>query len=167
MTVERSFRVALALGSNLGDRFDALRRAVDVVKTCVEITAVSRVYETPAAYVKDQPAFLNAAVLGTTKLDPLTLLWNLKSVERKLGRMPTFRYGPRVIDIDILFFCGRVLETPELTIPHPRIEERDFVLYPLNDIVPDWKHPVTQKTVAEMLSALPKSGIECLGKALG
>ncbi|HNQ66552.1 MAG TPA: 2-amino-4-hydroxy-6-hydroxymethyldihydropteridine diphosphokinase [Smithella sp.] len=158
--------VALALGSNLGDRFASLRKAVEALASCVEISSASPVYETAPAYVTDQPAFLNAAVIGTTKLEPLPLLWALKNIERDVGRTPTFRYGPRVIDIDIIFYGDTILETPELILPHPRVFERDFVLKPLADIAPSWKHIKLGKTVTEMLAALPSNTLSCLGSLL-
>ncbi|MDD4616287.1 MAG: 2-amino-4-hydroxy-6-hydroxymethyldihydropteridine diphosphokinase [Alphaproteobacteria bacterium] len=159
-------RVALALGSNLGDRLKALKDAVSAITSCVTINAVSPVYETPAAYVTNQPQFLNAALLGTTALEPLALLWSLKDIERELGRTPTFRFGPRTIDIDILFYDDLVLETLELTIPHPRLHERDFVLKPLSDLNPDLRHAKTGVSVAQMLAPMPPSSMICLGNLL-
>ncbi len=158
--------VALALGSNLGDRVEALRKAVKALASCVEVKSISPVYETAPAYITDQPAFLNAAVTGITQLEPLPLLWALKNLERDIGRTPTFRFGPRVIDIDIIFYDDVVFETPELTIPHPRVFERDFVLKPLSDIAPTWKHAKLGKTVAELLEALPINTMTCLGRLL-
>ena len=158
--------VALALGSNMGDRLDHLRAAVRAAAEYVHITAISSVYETAAAYVTDQPSFLNAALLGTTVIEPLALLWSLKAAESAIGRQPTFRYGPRVIDIDILFYGETVLSSPELTIPHPRMAERDFVLRPLCDIASSWQHPQKQQNVEEMLSLLPDKGMTCLGQIL-
>ncbi|MFA5041437.1 MAG: 2-amino-4-hydroxy-6-hydroxymethyldihydropteridine diphosphokinase, partial [Bdellovibrionales bacterium] len=104
-----SFHVALALGSNLGDRLDSLRKAVKTLSSCIKVVAASNVYETAPAYIVDQPVFLNAAVIGTTHLEPLPLLWALKNIEKEIGRTPTFRFGPRVIDIDILFYDSLVL----------------------------------------------------------
>jgi 2-amino-4-hydroxy-6-hydroxymethyldihydropteridine diphosphokinase len=158
--------VALALGSNLGDRLDSLRRTVKALASCVEITAASPVYETAPAYITDQPVFLNAVVSGTTKLEPLPLLWDLKNIEREIGRTPTFKFGPRVIDIDILFYGDLVFETSELTIPHARMQERDFVLRPLSDVAPEWRHPKIGKTVAELLALLPDSTMSRFGQLL-
>jgi len=156
----------LALGSNLGDRLDALRRTVKALSSCVDVQAVSPVYETAPAYVTEQPVFLNAVLTGTTKIEPLPLLWALKNIEREIGRTPTFRYGPRVIDIDILFYDDLVFETPELTIPHAHLHERDFVLRPLADIAPDWKHTKSGQTVTDMLGLLPPSSMTSMGKLL-
>ena len=121
------------------------------------ITALSPIYETPPAYVTAQPSFLNAAITGMTSLSPLALLWSLKYLEGQLGRQPTFRYGPRVIDLDLLLYGDQILKDSELSVPHPRIAEREFVLRPLADIAPGWKHPVTGVTVAEMLTCLAEN----------
>jgi 2-amino-4-hydroxy-6-hydroxymethyldihydropteridine diphosphokinase len=158
--------IALALGSNIGNRMEALRAAVAGLKAFVTVTKISPVYETAAAYVADQPPFLNAALLGETSLEPLELLHKLKTLETELGRQPSFRYGPRLVDIDILFYGDRVLASPELAIPHPRMAERAFVLKPLADIAPDMKHPETGLSVAEMLAQLPDSEASCLGDLL-
>ena len=158
--------VALALGSNLGDRLAALRAAVESLEPFVQVTAISKIYETPAAYVTDQPAFLNAAVIGTTRLDPLALLWNLKDNEVEIGRLPTFHYGPRLIDIDLLFHGDAVMHTTELTLPHPHMSERDFVLKPLADIAPLWRHPQSGKTVVEMLALLSETPLSYLEERL-
>lgn len=162
----KNFPIVLALGSNLDDRLGFLRKTVEALRPFVEIEALSSVYETAPAYVADQPPFLNAVVRGTTTLEPLALLWTIKGIENELGRTPTFRYGPRVIDIDILFYGDKIIKIPELSVPHPRLQERDFVLRPLCDIAPDWKHPETHKTAVEMLNALPPSPMPCLGKLL-
>jgi 2-amino-4-hydroxy-6-hydroxymethyldihydropteridine diphosphokinase len=167
MTTEQSpVPVALALGSNVGDRLDHLRKAVTAIASCIDVTAISSVYETAPAYVTDQPAFLNATLIGTTKIEPLALLWTLKDIENELGRTPTFRYGPRVIDIDIIFYGNAVFEMAELTLPHPRVHERDFVLRPLSEIEPSLTHPKTGQTVTEMLALLPSSPMTLLGKLL-
>ena len=149
--------IALALGSNLGDRMKSLRAAVSAVSTYFTIAATSAVYETPPAYVVEQPAFLNAVIVGTTYYPPLDLLRYLKENERHLGRKTSFRNGPRLIDIDIVFYGERRMETSELQLPHPRLAEREFVLRPLADVAPDWRHPVTGQTVSAMLEALPET----------
>lgn len=158
--------IAVALGSNLGDRLANLRAAVEAVGSIATVTAVSPVYETPAAYVTDQPAFLNATLTATTKLSPQGLLFALKHIEQDIGRQPTFRYGPRVIDLDILLYGEQTVATVELTIPHPRMAERAFVLRPLADIAPDWLHPTSGKTVATLFASLPPEEFSCLGKVL-
>lgn len=155
--------VALALGSNIGDCLHSLRKSVKALAPYVDITATSPIYETAPLYVTDQPVFLNAVVVGTTKLDPLALLRLIKELEVEIGRLPSFQWGPRLIDIDIIFYGDSVVETPELTIPHPRLTERDFVLRPLSDIAPKWRHPQNGNTVVEMLANLPPRSMICLG----
>jgi 2-amino-4-hydroxy-6-hydroxymethyldihydropteridine diphosphokinase len=162
---DASYPVILAFGSNLGDRLGALRAAIKAVATYMDIKAVSPVYETLPAYVLDQPAFLNAVCIGTTKVEPLALLWAIKDIESQVGRQPTYRYGPRVIDVDLIAHGDSVIATHELTLPHPRIEERDFVLRPLADIAPQWRHP-NGKTVAEMLAQLPPGEISLISETL-
>lgn len=147
--------VYLGLGSNLGDRLDNLRAAVAALAAFAEVAAVSRVYETAPLYVTDQPAFLNMAVKVTTALDPDDLLARIKAVESDLGRVSGLRYGPRLIDIDILLYDARVMSSETLSIPHPRLTERRFALAPLADVGAAERHPVADATVAELLAALP------------
>lgn len=155
-TFHERARVALALGSNVGDRAAKIRQAIEAVRPWIEVETVSPVYETPAAYVADQPPFHNAALVGTTPLEPLPLLWALKKLETELGRVPTFRYGPRVIDLDLLLYGDRIMSLPELTVPHPRMVEREFALRPLADIAPEWVHPQSGLTVAQLLDRIPE-----------
>jgi 2-amino-4-hydroxy-6-hydroxymethyldihydropteridine diphosphokinase len=150
---------ALALGSNLGDRLNTLSTAIACLGRSVEILRISPVYETAPLYVTDQPAFLNMAILAETDLAPHLLLAQAKRVEGSLGRQPTFRYGPRAIDIDILFLGASIVATDDLVIPHPRLPERRFALAPLADIAPDWRHPVTGLTASEMLDRVEHQGI--------
>jgi 2-amino-4-hydroxy-6-hydroxymethyldihydropteridine diphosphokinase len=145
----------LALGTNLGHREENLREALQKLPPEVEISAVSRLYETVPAYVLDQPAFLNIAVKGQTALSPTDLLVYLKQIETQIGREKTIRYGPRKIDLDIIFYDDLILNTPDLAIPHPRMAERGFVLRPLADIAADFVHPVLKQTVAELVADLP------------
>lgn len=148
--------IYLALGTNLGERQDNLKKALHLLTEKINITATSRLYETAPAYVLDQPAFLNIAVEGYTDLSPDDLLICLKMLETRIGREKTIRYGPRQIDLDILFYDDRVVnDPPRLHIPHPRMAERSFVLHPLADIAPDFLHPVLKKTVRELLAQLP------------
>lgn len=151
--------VYLALGSNLGERAASLRAAIEAMPPAVDVLAESPLYETPPWGYADQPAFLNMVVQANTRLAPLELLTFLKSLETEAGRTPSFRYGPRQIDLDILFYNSLVLQTPGLFIPHPRLHERAFVLVPLADIAPDLRHPALGKTVAEMLAGVDRSGI--------
>jgi 2-amino-4-hydroxy-6-hydroxymethyldihydropteridine diphosphokinase len=154
--------VFLSLGTNLGDRLSHLHAALDSLPPDVQITKQSPVYETPPWGYEDQGPFLNMVVEGETELEPVTLLARLKQLETDLGRRPSFRWGPRVVDMDILFYDEVVLDTPELTVPHPRLQERAFVLAPLADIAADWRHPVSGKTVREMLAGVDASGIKRL-----
>ncbi|MEW6094563.1 MAG: 2-amino-4-hydroxy-6-hydroxymethyldihydropteridine diphosphokinase [Chloroflexota bacterium] len=152
--------VYLALGTNLGERTANLRRAIQSLPPAVTVLAESPVYATPPWGVTGQPNFLNMALKGETRLPPLGLLKRLKQLEGELGRVPSVRYGPRLIDIDILFYADLVLDTPQLTLPHPRLHERAFVLVPLNDIAPNLHHPRLGKTVREMLTVVDTTGVK-------
>jgi 2-amino-4-hydroxy-6-hydroxymethyldihydropteridine diphosphokinase len=156
--------VYLSLGSNLDDRPGNLKRAIASLPPQMEVKAKSRVYETPPWGYADQPMFLNQVVMATTYLEPEPLLKHLKRLEVALGRTATFQNGPRLIDIDILLFDDLVMETPSLVIPHPGLHERGFVLMPLMDIAPDLVHPVTGKSVREMLALSDVGGIMVYGK---
>jgi len=148
---DMSHTIYLALGTNLGDRFANLRTTIDSLALQVHVEAESRIYETPPWGFLDQPAFLNMALRAQTDLAPADLLAFLKTLETDLGRAPTFRNGPRLIDIDILFYDDFVLDTPPLVIPHPRLHERAFVLVPLADIAPDFIHPVLNQSIRALL----------------
>lgn len=147
--------VYLGLGTNLGDRFANLRAAVAALGAVAEVEALSRVYETAPLYVTDQPAFLNMAARARTRLDPASLLRRLKAIEDELGRVAAVRYGPRLIDLDILLYDQIVLNEAELTIPHPRLPERRFALAPLADIAAKTLHPLAGTTIGRMLDTLP------------
>jgi 2-amino-4-hydroxy-6-hydroxymethyldihydropteridine diphosphokinase len=151
--------VYIALGSNLGDRPANLKTAVQALQPSVSILDCSPIYETPPWGYVDQPAFLNRVVKGQTQLSPGELLDLLKRVEADMGRQKTMLNGPRLIDLDILFYDNLVLDTPQLTIPHPRMGGRGFVLVPLADLAPDLRHPILGATVREMLNAADRSGI--------
>jgi 2-amino-4-hydroxy-6-hydroxymethyldihydropteridine diphosphokinase len=155
--------VYLALGTNLGDRPANLRAAVDSLPPAVNFLAGSPVYETPPWGLTDQPAFLNMAVRGETALPPLELLRRLKQLEVSLGRQPGVRWGPRLIDIDILFYDDLVIDQPGLIVPHPRLHERAFVLVPLADLAPDLVHPVLGKSVRELLAGVNAEGVKRYG----
>jgi 2-amino-4-hydroxy-6-hydroxymethyldihydropteridine diphosphokinase len=150
----------LALGSNLGDRLANLKTAIAAISPAVTVLAVSPVYETPPWGMTDQPAFLNMVLRSETHLAPLTLLAYLKHLETQLGRLPSVHYGPRLIDMDILFYDDLVMNTPELTIPHPHLHERAFVLVPLADLAAEFIHPVFGKPVRQILAAVDTKGVK-------
>jgi len=146
--------VYLGLGSNVGNRQDNLDRALDLLSQRLRIGKVSSIYDTEPIGNVNQPRFLNLACQAYTRLAPRELLTLAKGIELKLGRALGKSNAPRPIDIDILFCDDLVIETPELVIPHPRLTERAFVLVPLNEIAPDLVHPVSGKTVEELMSAV-------------
>jgi 2-amino-4-hydroxy-6-hydroxymethyldihydropteridine diphosphokinase len=152
--------VYLALGSNLGNRLSNLKEAIAALPPQMEVKAKSAVYETPPWGYEDQPKFLNQVIKAITYLDPEPLLKHLKRLEVTLGRKETFQNGPRLIDMDILFYDDLILNTRLLVIPHPRLQERGFVLLPLMDIDPDLVHPVSKKSVREMMTGCNVEGIE-------
>jgi 2-amino-4-hydroxy-6-hydroxymethyldihydropteridine diphosphokinase len=148
--------VYLSLGSNLGDRLAALQTAVETLhKPDLLIKRVSSVYETAPVDLKEQPDFLNIAVEAETSLYPLRLLQRTQRIEREMGRKRTVSKGPRTLDIDILLHGSSVVNTTKLQIPHPRMNERRFVLTPLAEVAGELRHPVTRFSVAEMLAAAP------------
>jgi 2-amino-4-hydroxy-6-hydroxymethyldihydropteridine diphosphokinase len=150
----------LALGSNLGDRFTALQAAIAALPPAVHVLARSRVFETPPWGYTRQSPFLNMVLKGQTSLTPLDLLKTLKKLETSLGRVASRRWGPRRIDIDILFYDRLILKTPALTIPHPRLQERSFVLVPLADLAPGLLHPALKKTVKQLLAGVDITGVK-------
>lgn len=152
--------VYLSLGTNLGDRCENLRRAAASLTPLVQPAARSRIFQTPPWGYTDQPAFLNQVIKAETELSPLELLDFIKNLELEMGRKATFRYGPRLIDLDILLYCDQVIETSRLVVPHPRLHERPFVLIPLAELAPDLYHPVLERTIRELLSDLDSHGIE-------
>lgn len=140
----------LALGSNLGDRLEHLRRGARGVERFVGVLAVSPVYETAPVGYADQPDFLNAALLGTTTLHPRELLAAAHRVEAARGRRRGRPAGPRELDVDLIFYGGLVVREPDLSVPHPRWKERSFVLGPLADIAPALVDPETGRAVQEL-----------------
>lgn len=152
--------IYLSLGSNLDDRYANLQRAVGELNKFLKITAISPVFATEPWGDVDQPLFLNVCVAASGNLPPHELLHQIKRVENDMGRAPTRRWGPRLIDIDILFYDQVVIEDEGLTIPHPRVAERAFVLAPLAVINPDLRHPQTGLSVREMLEKVDATGVE-------
>jgi 2-amino-4-hydroxy-6-hydroxymethyldihydropteridine diphosphokinase len=150
--------VYLGLGSNLGDRLKNLERTIDLIGRRLKLLRRSPVYETVPVDVPSQGKFLNMVIEAQTSLPPHDLLKLLKGIEQMLGRGTAGSEAPRSIDIDILFYGDLKMMTEALTIPHPRLSRRAFVLVPLNDMAPCLEHPVTKKTVAEMLSGLGETG---------
>jgi 2-amino-4-hydroxy-6-hydroxymethyldihydropteridine diphosphokinase len=144
--------VYLLTGGNIGDRQHYLSKAMHLLgQCCGKILQYSSVYETEPWGKKDQGSFYNQVLLLETTLDPQTLLSEILSVEEKMGRQRSEKNGPRTIDIDILFYNDAIVSEPGLEIPHPRIQFRRFVLTPLNEIAPTYKHPTLQKTIATLL----------------
>jgi 2-amino-4-hydroxy-6-hydroxymethyldihydropteridine diphosphokinase len=152
--------VYLALGTNLGDRLSNLKQAIAALTPQLEVKAKSQVYETPPWGFEDQPKFLNQVIKANTYLDPEPLLKHLKRLEVALGRKESFPNGPRLIDMDILFYDDLVMEKPSLVLPHPRLHERGFVLLPLLEIAPNLVHPVRKQSVREMAEMCSMTGIE-------
>ena len=152
--------VYLALGTNMGDRPGNLKQAITALTPQLEVKAKSQVYETPPWGFEDQPKFLNQVIKANTYLDPEPLLKHLKRLEVALGRKESFPNGPRLIEMDILFYDDLVLEKPSLVLPHPRLHERGFVLLPLLEIAPNLVHPVHKKSVREMAEMCNMTGIE-------
>lgn len=143
--------VYLGLGTNQGNRVANLDLSVAALSPKVAPIRLSKIYETPPWGYTDQPAFLNQVVEARTDLSPHELLVHLKDIEIQIGRKPTFRYGPRLIDLDILIYDDLILNTSTLVIPHPNMHERAFVLIPLAEIVPNFVHPALGITVSELL----------------
>jgi 2-amino-4-hydroxy-6-hydroxymethyldihydropteridine diphosphokinase len=148
---------AIALGSNVGDREANFRQAVAGLKRLGEVKAVSSFYETDPVGYTDQPKFLNAAALLETELEPLPLLHALIEIERAAGRDRSIAppKGPRTLDLDLLLYGDCVLSGPELTLPHPEMHTRRFVLEPLAEIAPRFVHPAQNKTIIQLLHGLP------------
>ncbi|HJT72875.1 MAG TPA: 2-amino-4-hydroxy-6-hydroxymethyldihydropteridine diphosphokinase [Chitinophaga sp.] len=146
-------KAILLIGGNLGDRTAHLRQAVDQINEQVgRVEKISAIYETAAWGVTEQPDYLNQALLVNTLLDALTLLRTVLDIEHDIGRIRRQKWGARVIDIDIIFFNDEIINLPELKIPHPQMQYRQFVLVPLKEILPHWQHPVLHKDITELLA---------------
>jgi 2-amino-4-hydroxy-6-hydroxymethyldihydropteridine diphosphokinase len=147
--------VYLSLGSNVGDRAANLSVAIERLRTLGEVVAVSSVYETEPVEFAAQPWFLNCAVKLNTEKMPRQLLNAVLDIEKEMGRKRLKKKGPRTIDIDILLFGNSIIDTKGLTVPHPAMHERRFVLEPLAEIAPEVRHPVFKRTARELRDALP------------
>ena len=151
--------VYLALGSNMGSRLVNLKAAVSNLTPQMTVKKKSSVYETPPWGFEDQAPFLNQVIMAETYLEPEALLGHLKRLEAALGRVPSFENGPRLIDIDILFFDDVIIDTASVAIPHPRLHKRAFVLVPLAEVAPELIHPVLRKSINELLEDVDQSEI--------
>lgn len=156
----KTYRAFLGLGSNVGEREKFLNKAVSELKGLRDTKIVwpSSVYETDPVGKTDQPKFLNAVVEIETTLEPKRLYAEVKAVEHRIGRTKTERWGPREIDIDVLLYDGVVFKDEEVTVPHPEMERRRFVLVPLKEIAPDLVHPVNGMTMEELAEACKDGG---------
>ena len=146
--------VYLGLGSNLGERKNNLTTAIKMLASKMTMKRVSSFYQTEPISYKDQPPFLNAVCQVITSLSPLELLTLVKGIETSMGRTPSFPNAPRVMDIDILLYGDCVIDIPQLTVPHPRMMERAFVLVPLAELAPFTTHPVSRRTIEDLQNAV-------------
>jgi 2-amino-4-hydroxy-6-hydroxymethyldihydropteridine diphosphokinase len=151
--------IYLGLGTNLGNRAANLQAAVVRLAENLSVTAVSPIYETAPWGITDQPDFLNMCLTAQTDLPPHELLKLLKNLEKEIGRVPGERWGPRLIDIDLLFYANQIIDTEKLMIPHPELPERAFVLRPLADVAADFVHPVLGESIAVLADRLDDEGV--------
>ena len=156
----REKTIYLSLGSNIGDREENLRAAIDELPHVgVGITKVSSFYETEPVDLREQPWFLNCVVEAETHFDPFLLLRALREIETKMGSEKLVAKGPRLMDIDILLYGTETIDTPELQVPHPRMHLRRFVLVPLSEIAPEAVYPGLKKTVKQLLEETPDRSV--------
>lgn len=161
--------VVLSFGSNKGNRYNYIKKAIKTLSLSGDfnLIAVSNLYETEPWGFKNQKKFLNCTGAGLTRLTPVAFLRLIKKTELELGRLYKYKWQEREIDIDILFFGSRVLSTEQLIIPHPRLHKRNFVLFPLKDIMPEFMHPVLRKTVIQLLKlAGDTAGVKLLKRQI-
>jgi 2-amino-4-hydroxy-6-hydroxymethyldihydropteridine diphosphokinase len=147
--------IFLALGTNIADKKKHIEDAISLLEEEVHVIVRAPIYESKPVGFAEQENFYNTVLKGQTNLSPEKLLLFVKKIEKKIGRVERFRNGPREIDIDILLYDDLVLNTEHLIIPHPRMQERDFVLQPLADINPEIKHPIVQKTIKDLFHEIP------------
>ena len=150
----------LSLGSNLGERESNLEAVRSALPPAVQVLEASSIYETEPWGYLPQPDFLNQILLVETHLSAEDLLAYLKDLENRIGREPSFRFGPRLVDIDIIFYSDQIISEPGLEIPHPRFQDRAFVLVPLAEISPNLKIPGTDQTISDLLANLDTSGVK-------
>jgi 2-amino-4-hydroxy-6-hydroxymethyldihydropteridine diphosphokinase len=144
-------KAILLIGGNLGDRTGHLKQAVEQINKLVgKVENISALYETAAWGVTEQPDYLNQGLVVSTAMDAVTLLHTVLEIERNIGRIRQQKWGARVIDIDIIFYNNDIINLPELKIPHPQLQFRQFVLTPLQEIIPEWQHPVLHKTISTL-----------------
>ena len=157
--------IYLGLGSNLGDRKANLEKALQFLGQTLSMEQISSVYETHPVGNEDQPLFLNAVCRAATDIGPFQLLSLIKGIEVALDRVPSFSNAPRPIDIDILLYGNLIIEAAELVIPHPRLEERAFALVPLAEIAPDLIHPISGRSIQDLMSRVQRrEGVSKIGK---
>jgi 2-amino-4-hydroxy-6-hydroxymethyldihydropteridine diphosphokinase len=160
-------RIFVGFGSNLGDREDNLHRALMALKDRMDLAVASSLYETEPMYLRNQPMFLNAvAEFAGPSMEPENLMGLIRQVEVDLGRVRIEKYGPRTLDLDVLFFGNRVIHTDSLKIPHPLIQERPFVLIPLAEIASDFVHPLYRVTIGKLVDNSLKKPIKKLNRKL-
>jgi 2-amino-4-hydroxy-6-hydroxymethyldihydropteridine diphosphokinase len=145
----------LSLGSNIGDRETHLHEAIVRLQSEGRVVSVSSFYETEPVEFADQAWFLNCALALETTRTPQQLMSDILTIEQEMGRQRIQKKGPRIIDIDILLFSDKIIDLPDLTVPHPAMQRRRFVLEPLAEIAPEARHPVLKKTIRELVDALP------------
>jgi len=150
-------RVFVGLGSNLGEREFLIRKAVEALRDLPRATVVrvSSLYDSDPVGEVEQPAFLNAVVWLETEMSARELLWQMLLIEKRMGRVRSQRWGPRPIDLDLLFYGDESIDEPDLTVPHPEVPNRAFVLLPLQELDPEFVHPVTGESVKRMIQKLP------------
>tara|TARA_Y100000310_G_C20526154_1_gene736139 strand:+ start:542 stop:1030 length:489 start_codon:yes stop_codon:yes gene_type:complete len=159
--------IYLGLGTNLSERKDNLEEAIRLLKEYVEPIRTSSIYETDPWGHTDQPDFLNCVLKASTELSPELLLKAVKKVEKEIGRKENFLYGPRLIDIDILFQEDQIVNQSDLTIPHAKIAERAFVLVPMNELEPKLNHPTLNVSIKELFNEVKdKGGVRLWGEPL-